>query len=56
MTGVWPRDHGVVENGYYDRIADRKVNFYEYEVAFNPPHKVIKAPPTIVDILRGKRC
>ncbi|NJF26066.1 alkaline phosphatase family protein [Thermococcus sp. Bubb.Bath] len=52
MTGVWPRDHGVVENGYYDRIADRKVNFYEYEVAFNP-HKVIKAP-TIVDVLRGK--
>ncbi|MDV3103136.1 alkaline phosphatase family protein [Thermococcus waiotapuensis] len=52
MTGIWPKDHGVVENGYYDRLNDRKVNFYEYEVAFNP-HKVIKAP-TIVDILRGK--
>ena len=52
MTGVWPKDHGVVENGYYDRLSDRKVNFYDYEIAFNP-HKVIKAP-TIVDLLRQK--
>ncbi len=52
MTGVWPRDHGVVENGYYDRLTDRKVNFYDYEIAFNP-HKVIKAP-TIVDLLRQR--
>ncbi|WP_297418364.1 alkaline phosphatase family protein [Thermococcus sp.] len=52
MTGVWPKDHGVVENGYYDRLSDRKVNFYDYEVAFNP-HRVIKAP-TIVDILRRR--
>lgn len=52
MTGVWPKDHGVVENGYYDRLADRKVNFYGYEVAFNP-HRVIKAP-TIVDLLRPR--
>ncbi|ACJ15709.1 phosphodiesterase [Thermococcus onnurineus NA1] len=52
MTGMWPKDHGVVENGYYDRISDRKVNFYNYEVAFNP-HKVIKSP-TIVDLLRQK--
>ena len=52
MTGVWPKDHGVVENGYYDRLSDRKVNFYDYEVAFNP-HRVIKAP-TVVDVLRGR--
>ncbi|WP_297439240.1 alkaline phosphatase family protein [Thermococcus sp.] len=52
MTGVWPKDHGVVENGYYDRLSDRRVNFYDYEVAFNL-HKVIKAP-TIVDLLRQK--
>ncbi|CAD5243763.1 alkaline phosphatase family protein [Thermococcus camini] len=52
MTGVWPKNHGVVENGYYDRLTDRKVNFYDYEVAFNP-HRVIKAP-TIVDLLRQK--
>ena len=52
MTGVYPKDHGVVENGYYDRLADRKINFYEYEIAFNP-HKVIRAR-TIVDILRAK--
>ncbi len=52
MTGVWPKDHGVVENGYYDRLSDRKVNFYDYEIAFNP-HKVIKAP-IIVDLLRQK--
>ncbi|NJE42562.1 alkaline phosphatase family protein [Thermococcus sp. GR6] len=52
MTGMWPKDHGVVENGYYDRISDRKVNFYNYEVAFNP-HKVIKSP-TIIDLLRQK--
>ncbi len=49
---MWPRDHGVVENGYYDRLSDRKVNFYEYEVAFNP-HRVINAP-TIVDLLRAR--
>ncbi|ASA77099.1 alkaline phosphatase family protein [Thermococcus sp. 5-4] len=52
MTGVWPKDHGVVENGYYDRLADRKVNFYDYEIAFNP-HRVIKAQ-TVVDILRAR--
>jgi len=52
MTGVWPREHGVVENGYYDRLSDVKVNFYDHEVAFNP-HKVITSP-TIVDILRGR--
>ncbi len=52
MTGVYPREHGVVENGYYDRLADKKINFYDYEVAFNP-HRVIKAP-TIVDILRSR--
>ncbi|WP_457751525.1 alkaline phosphatase family protein [Thermococcus sp.] len=52
MTGLWPKHHGVVENGYYDRLTDRKVNFYDYEVAFNP-HKVIKAP-TIIDMLRQK--
>ncbi|NPA47792.1 MAG: alkaline phosphatase family protein [Thermococci archaeon] len=50
MTGVEPRVHGIVENGYYDRTEDRKVNFYDYEVAFNP-HSVIRAP-TVVDILR----
>ncbi|MCD6558819.1 MAG: alkaline phosphatase family protein [Palaeococcus sp.] len=52
MTGVPPRVHGVVENGYYDRLTDTKINFYDYEVAFNP-HKVIKAR-TILDILREK--
>ncbi len=52
MTGVYPRDHGVVENGYYDRLTDKKVNFYDYEIAFNP-HRVIKAP-TIVDVLRSR--
>lgn len=52
MIGVWLRDYGVVENGYYDRIVDRKVNFYEYEVVFNF-YKVIKVF-MIVDILRGK--
>ncbi|WP_461866080.1 alkaline phosphatase family protein [Thermococcus sp.] len=52
MTGVYPKDHGVVENGYYDRLTDKKVNFYDYEVAFNP-HKVIKAP-TFIDILRSR--
>ena len=52
VTGVPPRIHGVVENGYYDRISDRKVNFYDYEIAFNP-HKVIRAK-TVVDILREK--
>ncbi|ASJ10106.1 phosphodiesterase [Thermococcus sp. P6] len=52
MTGVMPRDHGVVENGYYDRLNDRKVNFYDHEVAFNP-HRIIRAP-TLVDILRPR--
>jgi len=52
MTGVWPRDHGVVESGYYDRSRGRKVNFYDYEIAFNP-HRAIKVP-TIVDLLRGR--
>ncbi len=50
MTGVEPRIHGIVENGYYDRIEDRKVNFYDYEVAFNP-HYAIRAP-TVVDVLK----
>lgn len=52
MTGVFPAVHGVVENGYYDRLSDTKVNFYDYEVAFNP-HSVIKAQ-TVVDILRTR--
>lgn len=52
MTGVYPNVHGIVENGYYDRLTDQKINFYDYEVAFNP-HKVIKAK-TIIDILREK--
>ncbi|AIF69495.1 phosphodiesterase [Palaeococcus pacificus DY20341] len=52
MTGVPPKVHGVVENGYYDRTNGKKVKFYEYEVVFNP-HNVIKAK-TLVDILREK--
>ncbi len=52
VTGVEPRIHGIVENGYYDRTEDRKVNFYDYRIAFNP-HMAINVP-TIVDMLRGK--
>lgn len=52
MTGVEPRHHWVVENGYYDRLSGVRVKFYEYDVAFNP-HKVIKAP-LIQDILRQR--
>ncbi|AEH24614.1 phosphodiesterase [Pyrococcus yayanosii CH1] len=52
MTGVEPRIHGVVENGYYDRLSGRKVAFYDYEIAFNP-HRVIRAP-LIQDLLRAK--
>ncbi|AAL81172.1 alkaline phosphatase family protein [Pyrococcus furiosus DSM 3638] len=52
MTGVEPRIHWVVENGYYDRITGVKVKFYDFKVAFNP-HEVIKAP-LIQDILRQR--
>ncbi|CAB50030.1 alkaline phosphatase family protein [Pyrococcus abyssi] len=52
MTGVEPRIHWVVENGYYDRLSGVRVKFYEYDVAFNP-HKVIKAP-LVQDLLRQR--
>ncbi|AEC52709.1 phosphonoacetate hydrolase related protein [Pyrococcus sp. NA2] len=52
MTGVEPRVHWVVENGYYDRLSGTRVKFYDYEVAFNP-HRVIRAP-LVQDLLRVK--
>ncbi len=50
MTGMYPKHHGIVENGYYDRINGEKVNFYEEDVVLNP-HKHIRSK-TLVDYLR----
>ena len=49
MTGMYPKHHGIVENGYYDRINGEKVNFYEGDVVLNP-HKYIRSK-TLVDYL-----
>lgn len=36
LTGMYPKYHGVVENGYYDRISKEKTNFFEDDVVLNP--------------------